>query len=166
MYFKTKVKYLKQDEASGKVKKINEEYMVQADSFTEAEANITRMMMLMIDDFQVVGCSGVSMDACIFDPNDSDYWFKAGVETITYDEASEKEKKQVLNYYIQADDLESAINSLKEFQRDSVSDWELVSMSKTKVLEVYDYKTIAEQGAELLSGDEVEQESEEEAAAE
>ena len=39
-------------------------------------------------------------------------------------------------------------------------------MSKTKVLEVYDYKTIAEQGAELLSGDEVEQESEEEAAAE
>jgi len=97
MYFKTKIKYLKQDESSGKVKKVNEEYMVQAQSFTEAESNITRMAMTMVDDFQVVGCSGVTMDACIFDENDSDYWFKAGVETVTFDESSEKEKKQVLN---------------------------------------------------------------------
>jgi hypothetical protein len=148
MYYKTKIKYLKQL-PTGKVSKVSEEYMVQADSFTEAEANITKVLMDTLGEFHIASCSEVKMESCLFNEEDSENWFKAVVEMITYDDDSGKEKKQQFNHYIQSESIPDALKRVNELYTGSIADWELTAISKTKILEVFDFEEIAAKEKEL-----------------
>ena len=57
-WFECKVKYVKVDEVSGKEKKVSEPYLVDAMSFTEAEARIHKELEQMISgEFNVTNIS-------------------------------------------------------------------------------------------------------------
>ena len=137
-WFECTIKYEKQLE-EGKVAKITERYLVDALTFTEAEARIIKEMKPFISgEFEVANINPQKYSELFWNEK-CDKWFKTKVNFIVLDEEKGVEKK-VANYMlVQANDLKEARELLVEGMKGSQADWEIASISETKILDVYKY---------------------------
>ena len=101
-WFETKIRYEKTMD-DGKQKAVTELYVVDALSFTEAEAEIIQEMSAYITgDFKVTGISQAPYSEIFFSDTDTDdRFFKTKLQFITIDEKTEKEKRSNVNYLVQ-----------------------------------------------------------------
>ena len=92
-WFETKIKYEKTME-DGLTKKVTEQYVVDALSFTEAERRIIEEMTNYISGaFDVADIKKATYKEIFFsDAEMADRWYKAKLQFITIDEKTEKEK--------------------------------------------------------------------------
>ena len=137
-WFECTIKYEKQLE-EGKIAKITERYLVDALTFTEAEARIIKEMKPFISgEFEVANINPQKYSELFWNEK-CDKWFKTKVNFIVLDEEKGVEKK-VANYMlVQANDLKEARELLVEGMKGSQTDWEIASISETKILDVYKY---------------------------
>ena len=137
-WFECTIKYEKELE-EGKVAKITERYLVDALTFTEAEARIIKEMEPLISgEFKVVNINPQKYSELFWNEK-ADKWFKTKVNFIVLDEEKGVEKK-VANYMlVQANDLKEARELLVEGMKGSQADWEIASISETKIIDVYKY---------------------------
>ena len=137
-WFECTIKYEKQLE-EGKVAKITERYLVDALTFSEAEARIIKEMKPFISgEFEVANINPQKYSELFWNEK-CDKWFKTKVNFIVLDEEKGVEKK-VANYMlVQANDLKEARELLVEGMKGSQADWEIASISETKILDVYKY---------------------------
>ena len=93
-WFETKIRYEKTQE-DGSMKKVTEQYVVDALSFTEAEAAITEEMKSYISgDYRITDIKMAAYHEIFFsDMDKDDKWYKAKLQFITIDEKTEKEKR-------------------------------------------------------------------------
>ena len=137
-FFEVKIQYLKMQE-DGKEKKVTEQYVVEAESFTEAEARIIKEMTPYISgEFDVVS-EKIAPFSEIFlsDKSDDDKWFISKVGFITIDEKTAKEKKQTFRYLVQAETSEKAMDYTKEMFSHGMSDYSIDAVQDTATLEVF-----------------------------
>ena len=82
----------------------------------------------------------------LFSSNDvnSDVWYKVRLAYVTLDDKSGAEKKRYTNILVQASDLRDAVRRLDEGMKGTMSDYRIVSVSETKIMDVYLYKPEAE----------------------
>ena len=73
------------------------------------------------------------------DDSKDDKWYKVKVAFITIDEKTEKEKRQKFTYLVQASSSENAIANTNECFKGSMSDYEIVDVNETKILDVYEH---------------------------
>lgn len=141
-WFECKVKYEKTMD-DGKVKKVNEPYLVDAISFTEAEKRIIEEIKpFMTGEFQVSDIKRARYAELFETAEESaDRWFKAKLTFITLDEKSGAEKKTSQNVLIQAADLRAAVSRLDEGMRGSMMDYVISSIAETSIMDVYHYRT-------------------------
>lgn len=140
-WFECKVRYEKtQDDGSEKM--VNELYVVDALSFTEAEASIIDNMQVYVSgEFKVANINPTNYNEIFFsDIDDDDLWFKARLAFITIDEKSNNEKRSYVNYLIQAKCIERAKRYVDEVMGKTMIDYELKSLSETKILDVFEHK--------------------------
>ena len=98
IWFLCKVKYAKETE-DGLLKSISEQYLVDAVSFTEAEAILyDRLGSQIRGDFQVTGISKSNI-VDVFFYEDADIWHKCKVTYLVADGDSGKEKKNMLKNF-------------------------------------------------------------------
>ena len=137
-WFECTIKYEKQLE-EGKVAKTTERYLVDALTFTEAEARIIKEMKPFISgEFEVANINPQKYSELFWNEK-CDKWFKTKVNFIVLDEEKGVEKK-VANYMlVQANDLKEARELLVDGMKGSQADWEIASISETKILDVYKY---------------------------
>ena len=137
-WFECTIKYEKQLE-EGKVAKTTERYLVDALTFTEAEARIIKEMKPFISgEFEVANINPQKYSELFWNEK-CDKWFKTKVNFIVLDEEKGVEKK-VANYMlVQANDLKEARELLVEGMKGSQADWEIASISETKIIDVYKY---------------------------
>ena len=137
-WFECTIKYEKQLE-EGKIAKITERYLVDALTFTEAEARIIKEMKPFVSgEFEVANINPQKYSELFWNEK-CDKWFKTKVNFIVLDEEKGVEKK-VANYMlVQANDLKEARELLVEGMKGSLADWEIASISETKILDVYKY---------------------------
>ena len=137
-WFECTIKYEKQLE-EGKIAKTTERYLVDALTFTEAEARIIKEMEPLISgEFKIVNINPQKYSELFWNEK-ADKWFKIKVNFIVLDEEKGVEKK-VANYMlVQANDLKEARELLVEGMKGSQADWEIASISETKILDVYKY---------------------------
>lgn len=141
MFIECKVKYEKMLE-TGTSKKVSENYLVKAESFTEAEVRITKEMAEVISgefDVDAVKKNPISE---IF--RGEGIFYQAKVGFITLDEKSGVEKTTVSSMLVQAEDFDGAVKSLKENMKGTMADWKILSLGESNILEVYDEGTTAE----------------------
>ena len=74
------------------------------------------------------------------DDPDGDRWYKAKVVFISLDEIKTTEKRTTVMIYAKADDIESALKKVRNGMTGTMSDYEIVSISETPILDVYSYK--------------------------
>ena len=137
-YYEVKIQYQKVQE-DGKEKKVTEQYVVEALSFTEAESRIIEEMTSYISgEFDVVSEKIAPYNEIFLsDRTDDDKWFISKVAFITIDERTAKEKKQTFRYLVQAETSEKAMDYTKEMFSRGMSDYSIDAVQDTPTLEVF-----------------------------
>ena len=137
-YFEVKIQYQKTLE-DGKEKKVSEQYVVEALSFTEAEARIIKEMTPYVSgDFDVVSEKIAPYNEIFLSDNSTDdKWFVSKVGFITLDEKTAKEKKHTFRYLVQAETSEKAMDYTKEMFSHGMSDYSIEAVQDTPTIEVF-----------------------------
>ena len=135
-WFECKVRYVRMLE-TGMQKAVNEPYLVDALSFTEAEARITEEMQPYISgEFKVDSVKRVRVSEMFFDET-GDRWYKAKVNFVTLDEKKGVEKRTASYMYVQATEFSKALQNLMEGMKGTMSDFEVASITETTLLDVF-----------------------------
>lgn len=140
-WFETKVSLDKTQE-DGRQKKVTEQYVVEAMSFTEAEAKIIAETKKYVSgDFAVKNITPASYREIFFSENGKDdKWYKAKLQFITIDEKTEKEKRQNVYYLVQGNSTESAQKNINEMMGRTMIDYVIVSIVETNILDVFEHE--------------------------
>ena len=140
-FFEVKIQYHKIQE-DGKEKKVTEQYVVEALSFTEAEARIIEEMTPYISgEFDVVSEKIAPYNEIFLsDKSDDEKWFISKVAFITIDERTAKEKNQTFRYLVQAATSELALDYTKEMFSHGMSDYSIEAVQDTPTLDVFLYE--------------------------
>ena len=141
-WYKFRVKYGKELD-TGKKKKVSEEYLVDAESFTETEkrANKAATDLIGTRDFDITAISREPITEILKDDEDEDnHWYKAVVALVTVDEETGTKKFSPQTMYVNSPDIKDAVQMLIDHMSDSSFDWEIKSIAETKVLGVLNYK--------------------------
>jgi hypothetical protein len=142
-WFSVKVKYAKETE-EGLLKSITEQYLVDAVSFTEAEAIIyDRLGSQIRGDFQVTHIAKSNI-VDLFFYEDADVWFKAKVQYITHDLNSGKEKKETQYMLVTANGVPQAHERIQESLSNMLVSFQVPDVLETKIIEVFPYKKTEE----------------------
>lgn len=148
-FFLTNVRYEKVLE-NGLAKKVTESYIVDALSFTEAEARtIEEMSYYISGEFQVTAAKIAKYSEVVPAEDTQKFsifenagrWYKVRIFYITLDEKSGNEKKTKADFLLQAADLRDAIARFDGYLKSSMTDYEIVSVSETPIMDVYFYKS-------------------------
>ena len=139
-WFLCKIRYEKTME-DGLQKKVTEQYVVDAVSFTEAEARIIEQMSSYVSgQFDVVEIDRCKFGEVFFsDEEMADKWYKAKLKFITFDEKTEKEKRTTVYYLVQAGSFEGARKNIDEVMGGTMIDYVISSVSETKIMDVFEY---------------------------
>jgi hypothetical protein len=140
-WFECKIRYEKVME-NGMNKRVTESYLVDALSFTEAEARIMEEITPFISgEFTVADIKRADYNELFFsDKDETDYWFKCKLFFITFDEKSGVEKKTATQILVQAADLHEAVKKLDEGMKGSMADYQIASVTATAIMDVFLYK--------------------------
>lgn len=125
----------------GTMKKVTELYLADAMTFAEAEARMVKELHNDADDgFDVVTIKRTNYTAAVRSgKDDADTWFKAKVNFITLNEKTEREKRHPYYYIIEAADFDDARQAIGEHLRDSLVDYEIATVDKTKIVDIFTY---------------------------
>ena len=136
-WFECKVRYDKLME-NGMQKKVNEPYMVDALSFTEAEARIIEEVTPFISgDFSVSAVKRTNISEIFWDDS-ADKWYHVKVNFITIDEKSAVEKKTTSHILVAATDFNGALDNFMEGMKGTMADFEINTIQETLIMDVYD----------------------------
>ena len=140
IWFECKIAYEKVME-DGLQKKVNENYVVDALSFTEAEKRIMEEMSSYISgEFTIKDIKIAPYKEIFFsDEEMADRWYKAKLEFITIDEKTEKEKRSAVNYLVQAGTLKGAVGNIESVMGTTMIDYVIASVTETKLMDVFEY---------------------------
>ncbi len=160
----------------GSQKKVTEQYVVDALSFSEAETRIIeefcckreqcqarlsnaecstkstegQMSAYISGEFEVTDVKKAQYKEVFFDDAEmSDRYYKAKLQFITIDEKTEKEKRSNVTYLVQAATLDGAVKNINEVMDSTMIDYEKSNIAETKIMDVFEYAQ--DKAAELMT---------------
>lgn len=137
-WFECKVKYTKMPE-SGREQKVTENFLLDAVSFTDAEARIIRKMREIVKGEFTVTDIKKSRIVETFPFEKGEWWFRATINLVTIDEEAGKEKKLRTNYLVIADDIQEALHRLDESLSFLVIPYVVSSLAVSTIADVFPY---------------------------
>jgi hypothetical protein len=137
-WFECKIKYEKVIE-EGKTITVNETYLIDALSFTEAEKRIIQQMEPYISGEFLVANIRRARISELFPHEGGDKWYRCKVFFIALDEEKGVEKRTAATMLVQATSVKEAVEVFTSEMKNSLADYELVSVSETPIMEVYPY---------------------------
>ena len=129
-------------------KTVTEPYLVEALSVTEAATRITAELEGDGGDVTIEGVTRKRLQEVFLEAGEWEHpFYLAKVTLTTLDEKSGPEREQTYSYLIEAETLKDAMQRLEAELRGGVSDWELLSLSKSPIVEVVTAEKKAEGAA-------------------
>ena len=140
-WFETKVRYDKTMD-DGREKKVTEVFVVDALSFTEVETKITEELSAYTssETFIKAIIRAPYSEVLFSDDSKDDKWYRVKLAFITLDERTEKEKKTLVTYLFQAANIDKTRSYIKEFMSNSMTDYDVHSISETQILDIFECK--------------------------
>lgn len=138
-YFETKVSYDTTAE-NGIQKKVNEVYCVFAETFTDAEACVTKELQPFANGEFAVSAVRKSRIAEVWEKeNDevSDKWYKARIAFVHINPTTMQEKRDPVTYLVRALSVYHALKLCKVKMDGTVTDYEIESVVLTPIKEVF-----------------------------
>ena len=120
---------------NGCVKPVTDVYVVDALSFTEAEARTIEYVTPYISgEFTVTDIKRAKY-AEVWENSAAEKWYEAQLEFITIDERTGSEKRTKNRMLVQANTLSEAMQAVAENMRGTMADYEAVCIKETPILE-------------------------------
>ncbi|RFS16576.1 DUF4494 domain-containing protein [Emticicia sp. C21] len=141
-WYQGKIRYQKVDEKDRTIK-ITEVYLVDAVSYTDAEARIYSTVASNTPDFHLFGLSRMKLQEVYFVEDGAETWFKVKVNFVSFDEKSQKEKRTPFNMLINAENSLEAYQLISE-RLGTVEDYQITDINITNILEVIPYDEVEE----------------------
>lgn len=139
-WFECKVSYDKTME-NGTQKKVTEPYLVDALSFTEAEARIIEELRPYITgEFTIADIKRAKLSELFFNEN-GDRYFKAKVYFLSIDPKSGNEKKTATTMIAQACDIREALEVIEKGMTGTMADYTIASLTETAIMDVFPYSS-------------------------
>ena len=140
-WFECKVTYIRTEE-DGRTKKVPEPYIVDALSFTEAESRICKeCQAYATGEFTVSAVKRCNIAEMFFNEDLQEYkWFRCRVNYVAVDEEKGVEKRTPYTMMVQAVDFQDAVKALIKGMQSSACDYEIASITETKIIDVYKYE--------------------------
>lgn len=139
LWFECKVRFDKMME-NGSVKRVTEAYLVDALSFTEAEARIIQEQTPYISGDMTIPAIKKTNIAEIFPDDAADKWWLVKFNTITIDEKTGKERRSPVYVMVQADNQQGATDTFNKGMKGTMADYEIEKVAETKIMDVYPAK--------------------------
>jgi len=137
-WFECKIKYEKTAD-DGKIVKVSEAYLLDALSFTEAEARINEEMKPFISGEFIVSNIRRAKINELFTNENGDKWYRCKVFFISLDEEKGIEKRIATTMMVQANDVKEAWDGLKEGMKGSMADYQVAAITETAIMDVYPF---------------------------
>lgn len=140
-WFNVKIRYEKTME-DGMQKKVSENYVVDALSFTEGEGRmIDEMSAYISGEFTVDDMKKCPFKEIFFNDDEmADRWYKVKLQFIAIDEKTEKEKRSNCVYLMQAGTLNAAVKAIDDVMGGTMIDYVISSVAETNIMDVFEYK--------------------------
>ena len=136
-WFETKVKYDKTMLDTGAIKSVTEPYLVDALSFTEAEARITKEMEPFVSgELTVTAVRKVRIEDVLYHEG-GDRWYKVKINMITIDEKTGAEKRSASFSLVQASEFKLALDYFLEAMKSVLFDFEIVNITEMAYIDVF-----------------------------
>ncbi len=137
-WYECKVKYRKTHE-TGEQKVSTDTYLLDAVSYTEAEARISEEMMAYTsEEFKIMNIK-VAKFSEVHPFENCDRWFKSKVSLIALDEESGKERKTNIYMLVQANDVKEAFDNTTKAMENTMGDYSIPSITESPILDVFPY---------------------------
>jgi len=137
MWYQTKVSYLKQAE-NGSIFKKSEIHLLQSVSFIDAETRLQSILEEYIPEYELKACKQSNANDVIIDES-KDFFYALKVVYNSADADTGKEKKITENYLVQSDSITEAIEKVTVRMEGTVMPWEITTVSKTNIVDVFPY---------------------------
>lgn len=139
-WFLCKIRYEKIDE-NGVNKKVTEPYLVDALSFTEAEARIIEETTPFISgEFTIADIKREHYsEVFTSDEEAADKWYSGRLAFITINDKG-KEKRAFTNVLVQAADLHDAMKKVDEGMKGTMADYQSIALKETPIVDIYPYE--------------------------
>lgn len=154
-WYECKVKYRKTHE-TGEQKLTTETYLLDAISFTEAEARITEEMAAYTSEEFLITNIKVANLSEVHPFENSDRWFKSKVSLIALDENSGKEKKTNIYMLVQANDVKEAFDNTTQAMDNTMGDYSIPAITESPIVDVFPYFSGEEENPESFEAKETE----------
>jgi hypothetical protein len=136
-WFETKVKYDKTMLDTGAIKSVTEPYLVDALSFTEAEARITKEIEPFVSgELTVTAVRKVRFEDVLYHEG-GDRWYKVKINMITIDEKTGAEKRSASFSLVQASEFKLALDYFLEAMKSVLFDFEIVNITEMAYIDVF-----------------------------
>lgn len=137
-YYQVKIRFTKEFQ-DGTLKRVSEPYLINAMSFTEAEARIHKEVGEFIrGEFLVSSIARVDY-ADIFHFDDAEVWYKCKISYTTEDADSGKEKKVNNNFLVTAHDPKEAADRVTESLKGLMVSFDTIKIERTPIVEIFEY---------------------------
>lgn len=139
-WFTVKVKYDRQGE-NGLITPVTEPFLIDALSYAEAEKRILEEVRSYAtsNELEIKDIRKTKITE-LFCNEGGDKWYRCKVNYITIDEDKGIEKKAPQIMMVQASKFKDAVDTLIERMKSSLSDYEIETVSETKILDVFFYQ--------------------------
>jgi hypothetical protein len=135
-WFLAKVKCIREDE-KGSLRKFTDQYLIDAMSFTEAEAKAHQEISGFVKgEFEISGLSKSNVTE-VFEYSKDELWYKAKVTHMVEDADSGKSKKYNLYMLVSAGNLREAYDRLEDNLAGMMNGPKIVQLQETTILEVF-----------------------------
>ena len=144
-WFECKIRYEKTME-NGMIQKVTESYLVDALSFTEAEARIIEEVTPFITgEFTVSDIKRANYsELFVSDEEAADRWFKCRLFFLSpWTKRAAPRRKPPPFVLVQAADLRDAVRKLDEGMKGTMADYQIGAVTETAIVDVYPYGSTA-----------------------
>lgn len=136
-FFEVKAKYGIIDPSTGNEKMVTEPYLINAVSFTDGEASITKELTPYISgEFQVVG-EKISEFSELIPSENGDMWFKCRVIFMAINEETGKVKETGIWVLVQADNVKEAYDNIEKAFEETVSEYRIKGVTESSIKDVF-----------------------------
>ncbi|PWK27203.1 uncharacterized protein DUF4494 [Arcicella aurantiaca] len=136
-WYVANIRFQREDD-SGALKTINETYLIDGVSYTEAEARVFEVIVKNTPDFQLIKLSKMKLSEVFFDEDGGEIWYKIKVMYISFDEKTAKEKKTPHMMLVNGENPMLAYSYLSK-QLGTLNDYQITDVNITPILEIYPY---------------------------
>lgn len=112
-------------------------FLIQAISFTDAEAIITEQMQQISNDFFIEAITRSKIEEVFFSPEEYEDWYKVKVVFTLIDDKNGRENKSISYFLIDDESTKSADENIQKILNENIlTDYTIESVQLTKITDV------------------------------